>query len=44
MRPPASGVTVGAFVEEYEAEGKVVDAGEVVVEVRFLVSPDFYAV
>lgn len=39
---PASGVTAGAFVEEYEAEGKVVGAGEVVEEVRVLVSPEFY--
>lgn len=37
--PPASGVTAGAFVVEYEAEGKVVVAGEVEVEeVQFLVS------
>lgn len=37
---PASEVTAGAFVEEYEAEGKVAGAGEVVEEVRFLVSAD----
>lgn len=38
--PAALEVTAGAFVEEYEAEGKVAGAGEVVGEVRFLVSPD----
>lgn len=40
MITPASEVTAGAFVEEYEAEGKVAGAGEVVEEVRFLVSAD----
>lgn len=35
---PVSGVTAGAFVEESEAEGKVVGAGEVADEVRFIVS------
>lgn len=33
--PPASEATAGASAEEYEAEGKVVGAGEVVGEVRF---------
>lgn len=42
MIPPASGVTAGAFAEESEAEEKVVAAGEVVDEVRFLVTPNFY--
>lgn len=31
--PAASEVTVGVFVEEYGAEGKVVGVGEVVAEV-----------
>lgn len=33
---PASGATVGTLEEEFEAEGKVVGAGEVVGEVQFL--------
>ncbi len=40
---PASEATVGASVEEFEAEGKVVGAGEVVGEVQFLVSFSFSA-